>query len=32
VGDYVQIPAGTPHLVNPKPGTRMRYLVFNARQ
>jgi quercetin dioxygenase-like cupin family protein len=32
VGDYLQIPAGTPHLFNPKPGTKMRYLVFNARQ
>lgn len=32
VGDYVQIPAGTPHLVIPKRGTKMRYVVFNARR
>lgn len=31
-GDYFEIPAGMPHLVNPKPGTKMRYVVFNARQ
>lgn len=31
-GDYVQIPAGMPHLFNPAPGTRMHYVVFNLRQ
>jgi quercetin dioxygenase-like cupin family protein len=32
VGDYLQIPAGTPHLIIPKRGTKMRYVVFNARR
>jgi len=31
-GDYVQIPAGMPHLFNPAPGTKLRYVVFNTRQ
>jgi mannose-6-phosphate isomerase-like protein (cupin superfamily) len=31
-GDYVQIPAGTPHLFSPAAGTRLRYIVFNARE
>ena len=31
-GDYVQIPAGLPHLFNAAPGTKLRYIVFNARQ
>ncbi len=28
-GDYMEIPAGTPHLFNPAPGTKLRYIVFN---
>ena len=28
-GDYLQIPAGTPHLFNPAHGTRLHYIVFN---
>lgn len=31
-GDYVQIPAGTPHMLNPAKGTKFHYVVFNARQ
>ena len=31
-GDYVQIPAGLPHLFNPAPGTKLHYVVFNTRQ
>ena len=31
-GDYVQIPAGMPHLFNPARGTKLRYVVFNTRQ
>lgn len=31
-GDFVQIPAGTPHLFNAAPGTKLHYVVFNARQ
>lgn len=31
-GDYVQIPAGVPHLFVAAPGTTLRYLVFNTRQ
>ena len=31
-GDYVQIPAGMPHLFNAAPGTKLHYVVFNARQ
>ena len=30
-GDYVQIPAGTPHLFNATRGTQLRYLVFNIK-
>jgi mannose-6-phosphate isomerase-like protein (cupin superfamily) len=28
-GDYMQIPAGTPHLFNAAAGTKLRYIVFN---
>jgi mannose-6-phosphate isomerase-like protein (cupin superfamily) len=31
-GDYLQIPAGMPHLFVAAPGIRLRYLVFNTRQ
>lgn len=31
-GDYLQIPAGMPHLFNAAPGTKLRYVVFNTRQ
>jgi quercetin dioxygenase-like cupin family protein len=31
-GDYVQIPAGTPHMLNPAKGTKLHYVVFNTRQ
>lgn len=31
-GDYIQIPAGTPHLFVPAAGTKFHYVVFNARQ
>jgi quercetin dioxygenase-like cupin family protein len=31
-GDYVQIPAGTPHMLNPAKGTKFHYVVFNTRQ
>ena len=28
-GDYMEIPAGIPHLFNAAPGTKLRYVVFN---
>jgi glc operon protein GlcG len=31
-GDYMQIPAGTPHLFGVAAGHMLRYLVFNTRQ
>jgi quercetin dioxygenase-like cupin family protein len=31
-GDYMQIPAGTPHLFNAAKGTKLRYVVFNTKQ
>ena len=31
-GDFLQIPAGTPHLFNAARGTKLRSVVFNARQ
>ncbi len=31
-GDYLQIPAGMPHLFVASAGTKLHYLVFNARQ
>ncbi len=31
-GDYVQIPAGMPHLFHPPKGGSFHYVVFNARQ
>jgi mannose-6-phosphate isomerase-like protein (cupin superfamily) len=31
-GDYVQIPAGIPHMLNPAKGTKLHYVVFNTRQ
>ena len=31
-GDYVQIPAGMPHLFNVAAGGKFRYLVFNGRE
>lgn len=31
-GDFVQIPAGMPHMFIPAKGTKMRYVVFNTRQ
>ena len=31
-GDYVQIPAGMPHMLNPTKGTKLHYVVFNTRQ
>src|SRR5437773_2286403 len=30
-GDFLQIPAGVPHLFDVKPGGKFRYVVFNAR-
>jgi hypothetical protein len=30
-GDFLQIPAGLPHLFEVKPGGKFRYVVFNAR-
>jgi len=30
-GDYLQIPAGTPHLFNAAAGTKLHYLVFNIK-
>ena len=31
-GDFIQIPAGMPHLFNVAPGGKFRYVVFDARQ
>ena len=31
-GDYVQIPAGMPHMLSPAKGTKLHYIVFNTRQ
>ena len=31
-GDYVQIPAGMSHMLNPTKGTKLHYVVFNTRQ
>ena len=31
-GDFVQIPAGMPHLFVPAKGSKLHYVVFNARQ
>jgi mannose-6-phosphate isomerase-like protein (cupin superfamily) len=31
-GDYVQIPAGMPHLLTPTTGTKLHYVVFSTRQ
>ncbi|MEI7790911.1 MAG: hypothetical protein WCJ15_07015 [Alphaproteobacteria bacterium] len=31
-GDFVQIPAGMPHLFNVAAGGKFRYLVFNGRE
>ena len=31
-GDFLQIPAGMPHLFDVKPGGKFRYVVFDARQ
>ena len=31
-GDYVQIPAGMPHLVTASAGKKLRYVIFNTRQ
>lgn len=31
-GDYVQVPAGMPHLFSAASGTSLRYIVFNARE
>jgi mannose-6-phosphate isomerase-like protein (cupin superfamily) len=31
-GDYVQIPASMPHMLNPTKGTKLHYVVFNTRQ
>ena len=30
-GDFLQIPAGMPHLFNAAPGTKLRYIVFNIK-
>jgi quercetin dioxygenase-like cupin family protein len=30
-GDYVQIPAGLPHLFKAAPGTKLHYVVFNIK-
>jgi quercetin dioxygenase-like cupin family protein len=32
IGDFVQIPAGMPHLFNVAAGGKFRYLVFNGRE
>ena len=32
VGDYVQIPAGMPHLFSVPAGVKFHYVVFNTRQ
>lgn len=31
-GDFIQIPAGMPHLFNVNPGGKFRYVVFNGRR
>jgi quercetin dioxygenase-like cupin family protein len=31
-GDYIQIPAGMPHLFTVPQGTKLRYVVFNTRE
>ena len=31
-GDFLQIPAGMPHLFNVRPGGNFHYVVFNTRQ
>lgn len=31
-GDFVQIPAGMPHMFNPPKGGKFHYVVFNTRQ
>ena len=31
-GDYLQIPAGLPHMLNPAKGTKLNYVTFNTRQ
>ena len=31
-GDFLQIPAGLPHLFDVAPGGKFRYVVFNARR
>jgi mannose-6-phosphate isomerase-like protein (cupin superfamily) len=31
-GDFIQIPAGMPHMFNPAAGTKFHYVVFNVRQ
>jgi glc operon protein GlcG len=31
-GDFVQIPAGMPHMFNPPAGVKFHYVVFNTRQ
>ena len=30
-GDYLQIPAGVPHMFNAARGTKLRYVVFNIK-
>lgn len=31
-GDYMEIPAGTPHLFNAASGTKLHYVVFNIKE
>jgi glc operon protein GlcG len=31
-GDFIQIPAGMPHMFNPASGVKFHYVVFNIRQ
>ncbi len=31
-GDFIQIPAGMPHMFDPAAGTKFHYVVFNIRQ
>ncbi len=31
-GDFIQIPAGMPHLFKVNPGVKFRYVVFNGRR
>lgn len=31
-GDYLQIPAGMPHLIVAGPGKKIRYVLFNTRE